>query len=43
VMEDMKANNGETTEDFRFYLAKKVFYLTSDYDNAIYAYLSKAK
>ena len=43
VMEDMKANDGATTEDLRFYLAKKVFYFTSDYDNAIYSYLSKAK
>jgi phosphoribosylaminoimidazolecarboxamide formyltransferase / IMP cyclohydrolase len=43
VIEDMKANNGGTTEDFRLYLAKKVFDLTSDYDNAIYTYLSKAR
>jgi len=43
VMEEMKANDGETTEDFRFHLAKKVFYFTSDYDNAIYSYLSKIK
>ncbi len=43
VMEQMKANDGETTEDFRFYLAKKVFYFTSDYDGAIYSYLSKIK
>ena len=43
VMEEMKANDGETTEDFRFHLAKKVFYFTSDYDSAIYSYLSKAK
>jgi phosphoribosylaminoimidazolecarboxamide formyltransferase/IMP cyclohydrolase len=43
VIENMKANNGETTEDLRFYLAKKVFFLTSDYDTAIYAYLSEIK
>ena len=33
VMEDMKKHNGETSEDLRFYLAKKVFSITSDYDN----------
>lgn len=43
VMENMKTNNGETTEDLRFYLAKKVFSITSDYDKAIYAYLSNIK
>lgn len=43
VMEDMKAHNGETSEELRFYLAKKVFYMTSDYDNAIYTYLAEAK
>jgi phosphoribosylaminoimidazolecarboxamide formyltransferase/IMP cyclohydrolase len=43
VIENMKANNGETTEDLRFYLAKKVFFLTSDYDTAIYTYLSEIK
>jgi len=43
VMEDMKQNNGETTEDLRFYLAKKVFFFTSDYDSAIYTYLSGRK
>ena len=32
VMEDMKAHNGETTEELRFFLAKKVFFQTSDYD-----------
>jgi phosphoribosylaminoimidazolecarboxamide formyltransferase / IMP cyclohydrolase len=41
VMEDMKAHNGETSEELRFFLAKKVFFLTSDYDTAIYEYLSK--
>jgi len=40
VIETMKAKNGETTEELRFYLAKKVFDLTSDYDKAIYNYLS---
>ncbi len=43
VIENMKANNGETIEDLRFYLAKKVFYLTSDYDKNIYSYLSRVK
>jgi len=43
VMEDMKAHNGETSEDLRFYLARKVFYMTSDYDNAIHTYLSEVK
>ncbi len=43
VTENMKQNNGETTEDLRFYLAKKVFFFTSDYDNAIYTYLSETK
>jgi len=41
VMENMTANNGETTEELRFYLATKVFQFTSDYDAAIYNYLSK--
>ena len=43
VMNDMKANDGATTEDLRFYLAKKVFYTTSDYDAAIFKYLSETK
>ncbi|MDR2018296.1 MAG: IMP cyclohydrolase [Syntrophobacterales bacterium] len=43
VMEEMKTHYGETTEEFRFYLAKKVFYLTSDYDRAIHAYLFESK
>jgi phosphoribosylaminoimidazolecarboxamide formyltransferase / IMP cyclohydrolase len=43
VIENMKQNNGETTENLRFYLAKKVFFFTSDYDNAIYTYLSGTK
>lgn len=41
VIENMKANNGATTEELRFYLAKKVFSITSDYDGAIFSYLSK--
>ncbi len=43
VIASMKANNGETTEELRFYLARKVFYLTADYDNAIHNYLSEIK
>ncbi|HEY3277159.1 MAG TPA: hypothetical protein VGJ94_11105 [Syntrophorhabdaceae bacterium] len=43
VMEEMKARNGQTSEGLRFYLAKKVFALTADYDQAITAYLSGIK
>jgi phosphoribosylaminoimidazolecarboxamide formyltransferase/IMP cyclohydrolase len=43
VMENIKTNNGETTEDLRFYLAKKVFSITSDYDKTIFTYLSNVK
>jgi len=43
IIESMKTHNGETTEDMRFYLARKVFYLTADYDKAIYNYLSEIK
>jgi phosphoribosylaminoimidazolecarboxamide formyltransferase/IMP cyclohydrolase len=41
VMENMAQNDGATTEELRFYLAKKVFSLTSAYDRAITYYLSK--
>lgn len=40
VMNVMDANNGATTEELRFKLAKKVFNLTHDYDKAIFEYLS---
>jgi phosphoribosylaminoimidazolecarboxamide formyltransferase / IMP cyclohydrolase len=43
VIEDMSAHDGGTTEELRFYLAKKVFALTSDYDLAISSYLSGVK
>jgi phosphoribosylaminoimidazolecarboxamide formyltransferase/IMP cyclohydrolase len=43
VMEDMLAHNGETSDELRFFLAKKVFFTTSDYDRAIYEYLSRAR
>jgi phosphoribosylaminoimidazolecarboxamide formyltransferase / IMP cyclohydrolase len=42
VMEEMKARGGDTSEEFRFYLAKKVFQTTSEYDTAIFTYLSRA-
>jgi phosphoribosylaminoimidazolecarboxamide formyltransferase/IMP cyclohydrolase len=42
VMDEMKAHKGETSEELRFYLAKKVFQTTSEYDKAIYTYLSQA-
>ena len=41
VIQNMTENDGETTEEMRFYLAKKVFALTSAYDRAITEYLSK--
>jgi phosphoribosylaminoimidazolecarboxamide formyltransferase / IMP cyclohydrolase len=40
VMEDFQVNNGRVSEELRFYLAKKVFTLTSEYDLAIHNYLS---
>lgn len=43
VIEDMKKYRGETSEELRFYLAKKVFSITHDYDNAIFTYLSNVK
>lgn len=41
VIQNMTENDGETTEEMRFYLAKKVFALTYAYDRAITEYLSK--
>lgn len=43
VLEEMKNSGGETTLKTRFRLARKVFSLTSQYDGAISAYLSKAE
>ncbi|MCX7857882.1 MAG: IMP cyclohydrolase [Deltaproteobacteria bacterium] len=43
LMKNMRANNGDTTLEFRFYLAKKVFNLTYQYDRAIFEYLASAK
>jgi phosphoribosylaminoimidazolecarboxamide formyltransferase / IMP cyclohydrolase len=43
VIDNLKVNNGETTEEMRFYLARKVFFLTSEYDKAIYTYLSETR
>jgi phosphoribosylaminoimidazolecarboxamide formyltransferase / IMP cyclohydrolase len=40
VVQDLKTHDGETSEELRFYLARKVFALTSEYDKAIYAYLA---
>lgn len=39
VISQMKENNGSTTLNFRFEMAKKVFKLTSQYDMAISKYL----
>lgn len=43
VIENIRANDGSTTQNLRFYLAGKVFQLTSDYDHTIYTYLSGIK
>lgn len=43
VIENIRTNNGATTQNLRFYLAGKVFQLTSDYDRAIHTYLSGIK
>jgi len=43
LMEEMKAHNGDTSLEFRYYLAKKVYQTTSEYDKAIYTYLSQTK
>jgi phosphoribosylaminoimidazolecarboxamide formyltransferase / IMP cyclohydrolase len=42
VIDDIEAHDGETSDRLKYYLAKKVFSLTSEYDNAIYSYLSTA-
>jgi phosphoribosylaminoimidazolecarboxamide formyltransferase / IMP cyclohydrolase len=42
LVEEMKKHNGETSDQFRFFLAKKVFQTTSEYDRAISEYLSQA-
>jgi phosphoribosylaminoimidazolecarboxamide formyltransferase / IMP cyclohydrolase len=41
VIAEMKANNGTVSKATNFYLAKKVFQRTSQYDTAITQYLSK--
>jgi len=41
ILKEMKENDGETTLETRFYLAKKVFATTSSYDKAISEYLNK--
>ncbi len=43
VIEDMKVHGGATSDSLRFYLAKKVFKLTSEYDRAISEYLSNTE
>ncbi|MCX8021417.1 MAG: hypothetical protein N2745_01420 [Syntrophorhabdaceae bacterium] len=43
VMEEMRINDGSVSEETNLYLAKKVFSITSDYDNAIYRYLEEVK
>lgn len=43
VMDEMERLKGETSLELRFYLAKKVFELTSSYDKAIFDYLSRVK
>lgn len=43
LMKNIRENGGATSLDFRFYLAKKVFSLTSQYDKLIYEYLSSAR
>jgi phosphoribosylaminoimidazolecarboxamide formyltransferase / IMP cyclohydrolase len=42
VIAEMKANNGVVSKATNFYLAKKVFLRTSQYDAAITDYLAKA-
>ncbi|MDX2129938.1 MAG: bifunctional phosphoribosylaminoimidazolecarboxamide formyltransferase/IMP cyclohydrolase [Chloroherpetonaceae bacterium] len=42
VLDEMQKNNGATTLATRFYLAQKVFQLTSKYDSAISNYLATA-
>lgn len=42
ILQEMKANNGATTLETRFRLARKVFALTSAYDGAISRYLDTA-
>ncbi|MBN2124585.1 MAG: IMP cyclohydrolase, partial [Deltaproteobacteria bacterium] len=42
VLKEMAENDGATTLETRFRLAKKVFRLTHEYDGAITGYLEKA-
>ncbi len=41
VLQEMKTNEGETTLETRFALARKVFRLTHEYDGAITRYLDR--
>ncbi len=43
ILSEMQANQGQTTLETRFRLAKKVFRLTHDYDGAISRYLEKVE
>lgn len=43
LIDELKANDGMISWETRYRLAKKVFYLTSIYDNAIYGYLEEEK
>lgn len=43
VLTEMQTHQGATTLATRFVLARKVFYLTHNYDGAIYRYLEKAQ
>ncbi len=40
IIEEMQKHDGSVSDETRFLLAKKVFECTSDYDNAIFSYLS---
>ncbi len=40
VLAEMKANDGDTTPQFRWYLAKKVFMTTALYDLSIFCYFA---
>ena len=41
ITDEMKKSGGSLSLETRFYLAKKVFKLTSHYDKAITEYLAK--
>ena len=43
VIQEMKEKDGDTSLETRFYLAKKVFEITSSYDKAIINFLNSVK